>query len=1114
VSSDDRQPPAGLDDTPGSGDSIRGRPDAGRHPTLAAFAEAERVSDTAHEMASVRGLAETARRDPRAGDRGARRRSGGTPRSPEALDDPPARADGTLAVKASSSRILLPYCLWMASLAAIYLLVPALGILAWAATVLSSTAAFGIGIARNRPRRRWPWIFLGAGLLTFAVGTVFALAVVPPGQFPSQADVVFLGVSLPLFFVGLLSLTRSGAAILDRASMIDAVILTVGAGFLAWTFLINPYLQNPELNTLQKAVSIAYPMADVLVLAILARLGLTATRSWSVTLLIVSGAALLTADVLYGLSRLNGDWALGGPIDLGWLLFYIAGGAAVLHPSMTWLTEPRMLTRTQVALRRGVLTVASLLAPAALLIQALRGPVLDGVLIATVSAVLILLALARMSAVASSLRQTLARERQLRLACEALLVSTDTDQVSDVLRQAVGQMLPPGTAHRVVVNAQDTAALEGRPGRDVAGRPPIDTGADAVAIRYVSALPADVAVQLAEYELALCCRLAIGPQQVGDLFVGADELALIALQDSLPILAGQAATMIDRIALNSEISRRDSQAYFRTLVLNATEVIAIIDDDNRVTYASPAAEPVFGTADLTGDSVLSVIDPSQRDDVRATLDAARAGEESDALDLWLVRRANGEQAYAEVAVRDMRHEPGVKGLVITVRDVTERRRLEQELIDRAYLDPLTGMGNRLQFQDDVTAAAEAATAEKGIAGVMVINIDDFRMVNDTMGHEVGDELLIALARRLSDALAGQGTVARLGADEFGAVIGNAPDAALVEQLAERIVRLANEPFQVGGSVVTTRLRVGVATTADADTAQQLLGQADVALATAKNSNTTRWRRYEESLHAEVLERMQLKADLDPALDDGSFLLHYQPIVDLDSARTMGFEALVRWLHPTRGMVSPATFIPVAEESGLIVQLGGWVLRTAVAAAAGWQRLNPAEPQYVSVNVSVRQFRSPGFVEQVFDELARFDLPVHLLTLEITESLLLGEHEQIQTDIARLRDAGIKVSIDDFGTGYSSLSYLHRIPVDTLKLDKSFVDTISTSSQQADLVRGIIQLADTLALQVVAEGVETSAERALLLDAGCRLGQGYLFARPLSEENALQRVADEARAAHV
>ncbi|HEY7273626.1 MAG TPA: EAL domain-containing protein [Actinoplanes sp.] len=995
-----------------------------------------------------------------------------------------------------SPRTVLIYGIATAALAVAYTVSPQLVVPAWALIVLSAIAGVVVGTIRNRPRRRLPWALLGAGYLTFAAGTLLALAA---GRFPSIADVMFLCVSVPLIMLGLLSLTRSGARVLDRASMIDAVILTIGAGFLAWTFLINPFLHTPHLSPLEKAVSIAYPMVDVLMLAILARLGLTASRSRSVTLLMISGAALLTADVLYGLNRLNGGWHLGGAGDLGWLVFYIAGGAAALHPSMIQLTEPHVLTRTQVSLRRGVLTVASLLAPSALLIQALRGPVRDGVVIAAVSAVLILLALSRMSTVANSLRQTLARERQLRLACEALLASTGTEEVSDVLRNAVGQMLPPGTAHRVVLRVRDDDTCP-------SGDDTVAADAGTVDIRYVRKLPEDLAAPLLGFELALSCRLAVGSHRVGDLLVGADELALVELQESLPILAGQAATMIDRISLSREISRRDSQAYFRTLVINATEVIAILDEDNRVTYVSPAAEHVFGTAELAGHSILEVIDPSQRDDVRAVLDATRTGRPNEGLDLWLVRRIDGEKIYAEAAIGDMRSEPGVSGLVITLRDVTERRRLEQELIARAYVDPMTGLGNRLQFQDDV--ATVAVGRNTGVCGVIIVNIDDFRVVNDTMGHEVGDELLIAVAKRLCGVLADHGTVSRLGGDEFGAVIDGAPDIASIEQLAEQVIGVSREAFQVGGSLVTVHLRAGVATSADAHTAKELLGQADVALDSAKNSTTSRWRRYEASLHAETIDRMQLRTDMDRALTDGAFLLHFQPIVRLDSTRTVGFEALLRWPHPTRGMVPPNLFIPIAEESGLIVPLGAWVLRRAIEAAADWRRLNPAHPSYVSVNVSVRQFRTPDFVEQVFAALSRHDLPPELLNLEITESLLLGDDGEIQADIVRLRRAGIKVSIDDFGTGYSSLSYLHRVPVDTLKLDRSFVDTISTSRQQLDLVRGIIQLADTLTLEVVAEGVETAEEHQLLTDAGCALGQGYLFARPLTEENARSRILDE------
>ncbi|WP_199516315.1 bifunctional diguanylate cyclase/phosphodiesterase [Nucisporomicrobium flavum] len=995
------------------------------------------------------------------------------------------------------SRAMLAHLVLSFCLVGVYLAFPGPVVAAWALIVLSSLTAFAVGVALNSPRRRTPWLLLSGGYVAFVAGTVVALF--NAGEFPSPADLVFLGVSSPLLVAGLLGLTRSGARLPDRAGMLDAVILTVGVGFLAWTFLINPFLQDPTLSPLEKAVSIAYPLTDLLVLAILARLGVSATRNTSLVFLLISGAALLTADTLYGLSRLSGFWQLGSPSDVGWLLFCIAGGAAALHPSMIRATEPQVLSSTQISLRRAVLTVASLLAPVALLVQALRGPVTDGILIAVVSAALILLSLARISAVATSLRQTLARERELRLACEALLVCTGTEEATDVLRRAVGHMLPPGTLHRVVLRVHDDPEVT------PADPAPAGSPGGAPDLRYVVTLPPEAAEPLAAFELALHCRLAVGRTWIGDLYVGTEERAIVDLQEALPVLAGQAATMIDRIRLNREISRRDSQAYFRTLVLNATEVIAIVGDDNTITYASPAAEPVIGTAGLVGTGVLDLIDPAQRDEVRRELDAARSGPPGDALNLWRVRRTDGEMIYTEAAIGDMRSEPGVHGLVITLRDVTERRRLEQELLARAYVDPLTGLGNRLQFQDDVAAAA--AGRDGGTCGVMVCNIDGFRTVNDTMGHEVGDELLIAVAKRLSAALAGRGSVARLGADEFGIVVREAPDVAYLEKLADQVVGVSTEWFHAGGSLVAAYLRAGVSTTADAHTAKELVGQADVALDTVSAGDGPRWRRYEASLHEEVLDRMQLRKDLDRAFAEDAFRLAYQPIVELSSTRTVGFEALLRWQHPERGMVSPATFIPLAEESGLIVELGAWVLRTAVATAAAWHREHPRDTPYISVNVSVRQFRSPDFVDQVFDELTRSGLPAHLLTLEITESLLLGEHERIHTDIARLRRAGIKMSIDDFGTGYSSLSYLHRVPVDTLKLDKSFVDTITGSQQQLDLVRGIIQLAGTLNLDVVAEGIETAEEHRLLAEAGCRLGQGFLFARPLAEEDAHRRVAD-------
>jgi diguanylate cyclase (GGDEF)-like protein/PAS domain S-box-containing protein len=996
-----------------------------------------------------------------------------------------------------SKRGLWIYGAWTATLTVLYVLLPEYGLPLLLAVMLTTTTAVAVGVRRNRPRRWLPWALIGGATFAFGTGSITAVVlseVLHVTAFPSWADGIFLGVFMPMLFFGLFGLTRSGAAIRDRASMIDALILTAAAAFLSWVFLVNPYLVNPQLSALEKGISIAYPMYDVLILALFARIAIGTARSPSSTFLLISGTSLLAADVMYGLSQLNGDWQLGGPVDVGWLLFYAAAGAAALHPSMVELTEPKVLRHQQVAARRVVLGVASLAAPAVLFVQALRGPVHDGVVIAVGSALLVLLAIARMSVVASSLVRSLTRERELRLACEALLSTTDPAALRDVMHSAVARLLPPGTPHSVTLALDGT---DGGAGGGTGGAHGTDsTDGLALAMRYTRTLPPDLATRLGDFELALHCPLSVGRRHVGDLFVGAEEIALVSLQDAVPVLAGQAASMVRTITLNREINRRDSEAYFRTLVLNAADVIVMIDSADRVTYASPSAGTVLGRSDLVGTDLLDLVDPDDRDRFAATVDAARAGGgASDATALGM-RRGDGERAEIELSIRDLRHEPTVGQLVLTMRDVTERRRLERELLRRAYLDQLTGLGNRLRFQDAVEEAVAQAGETGLLAGVLVLDVDDFKVVNDSMGHAVGDQLLIEISRRLVDVLPERATVARLGADEFGVVFPGAMDTEQIEVAVEAVMTAFAAPFLVSHSVITVNTSVGVSTTEDAASTEQLLSQADLALGTAKGAGKGRWRRYEASLHQQVIKRMQIRTDLDQAIADGAFLLNYQPIVDLETGVTRGLEALVRWHHPVRGMIPPLEFIEVAEESGLIVPLGTWVMRNAIATAAHWMELRPEDPPYVSVNVSVRQFRTPDFVERVLDDLAQAGLPPRLLTVEITESLLLGDDEKVNADIDRLRLAGIKVSIDDFGTGYSSLSYLHRVQVDTLKLDKSFVDTISTSARQLDLVRGIIRLAQTLEIAVVAEGIETPTDRALLADARCGFGQGYLFARPM------------------
>jgi EAL domain-containing protein (putative c-di-GMP-specific phosphodiesterase class I) len=321
-----------------------------------------------------------------------------------------------------------------------------------------------------------------------------------------------------------------------------------------------------------------------------------------------------------------------------------------------------------------------------------------------------------------------------------------------------------------------------------------------------------------------------------------------------------------------------------------------------------------------------------------------------------------------------------------------------------------------------------------------------------------------------------------------------------------------EPFAVNGNLIHTSASIGVSTTADAADSSDLLRQADLALYVAKGEGKGRWRRYQSALHTRIVERLALRSELDRAIADDALALSYQPIISLERGRTVSFEALVRWHHPTRGLILPTQFIDVAEESGLIVPMGNWVLANALRAAAEWRDVvansQPAEsnvfdgPPYVSVNVSARQFRTAGFPDRVHQELAEAGLPPSALMLEITESLFLHDDDQVWADLAALREAGIRIAIDDFGTGYSSLSYLRQVPVDVVKVDRSFINAMSTSTQQRALVEGIVRLADTLGLDVIAEGIERSADRDLLASIGCDFGQGYLFSEPLTEKDAI------------
>jgi diguanylate cyclase (GGDEF)-like protein/PAS domain S-box-containing protein len=574
----------------------------------------------------------------------------------------------------------------------------------------------------------------------------------------------------------------------------------------------------------------------------------------------------------------------------------------------------------------------------------------------------------------------------------------------------------------------------------------------------------------------------------------------------LEVLAGQAALAIDRLARTREASRRDSEAYFRTLVQDTSDVILVVGDDGTVRSATPSAATIFGDVTVVGARLWDLVRAEEREAVTRAFTRMRDRQAATAPRRWPVTRLDGTRVETEVTCTDLRGDDTVGALLLTLRDVTTLRTLERELKHRAFHDALTGLPNRFLFADRAAHALARQRRSGTAVAVLVVDLDDFSAVNDTMGHGVGDELLVAAAGRLSAMARESDTAARLGADEFALLIEDADDDGVVQALAERIVRAFRTPFQLIGGSVTTTATVGIATTEDSADTGDLVRHAGLALYAAKAAGKRQWRRYQPVLSVSVDKRRELKNAIEDAVAGSAFTLAYQPIVVLATGEIVGFEALVRWPHPRWGMILPDQFITLAEETGHIMQLGAWVLRQAVADLTAWQRRVPRQPPlYVSVNVSARQFRDPGFVPSVREVLAESGLPPSLLLLELTESVLLGHDDRIRSELAELKRLGVRLAIDDFGTGYSSLSYLRELPIDVLKIDRSFVEGIAVAKARLALVEVIIRIAKTLGLTVTAEGIESELQRELLISLGCEFGQGYLLERPVAVGEAEELV---------
>jgi diguanylate cyclase (GGDEF)-like protein len=436
-----------------------------------------------------------------------------------------------------------------------------------------------------------------------------------------------------------------------------------------------------------------------------------------------------------------------------------------------------------------------------------------------------------------------------------------------------------------------------------------------------------------------------------------------------------------------------------------------------------------------------------------------------------------------------------------LRDVSERKKFEVQLARQALHDRLTALPNRVLMRDRLENALARTLRHRSTVALLILDVDRFKVVNDSLGHEGGDLLLVAVAERLAKLLRPGDTLARMGGDEFALLCEDVSGRDEASETAARVVAAMDAPFHVQATDVALTVSVGVAVASgNAIVADLLLRDADVAMYRAKQRGRDRYEVFDEAMRSQAVDRLSVENDLRRAIRQGQLRLVYQPIVHIDTGRIAGFEALVRWQHPERGLLSPADFIPPAEETGLIVPLGQCVLGEACLQAAAWQRRRgPDQPLRMSVNVSAKQLQHPGWAAEVAGTLADTGLEPSYLVLELTESVLMEDPEATSARLEELRRLGVRIAIDDFGTGYSSLGYLRRLPVDVLKIDKSFIDGVALGPHESALARAVVKLARTLGLDAVAEGVSDRRQLAELRRLRCPYGQGYHFARPQSVE---------------
>ena len=953
---------------------------------------------------------------------------------------------------------------------------PALAIFLW-----SFACTIGVGIAAfqhtGAARRIYGSLsFVGVLMLSgVATREIHGAALGIDQPFPSYADLLHVP-AYSLFAGVIFSIHRIRATRRDFDAWLDAGAITAAAFLLLWVGFLAAFLVS-DVGIAEVVLSTFYNAAVFVAAAFLIRIGASpGERPTSYLLLGFAGVAFVVTDIAGAVSSANGQ-TLFVAIALGAVVYGLVFAAA-WHPSAPEIANRPAIEEERISNSRFVISGVAIAVPsvAALLPNQTQLGQIGSIVLSLVIA-------------------TLFAWRILRL----LVAQRNITAAESQLAGALGRLASLKTTSEIVAELPlATTEIFGADAELVLGAPTDNSDIE---------LGATLSQEMGSSAIRLESRATYDPtrSRIFSSFIR-DANAIAASKEAVLLQANEQS----KAEANKRIESNERR--FRALVQNASDVIVVLNQRGIVTYMSDSTVRVLGyeTSAFVGRSLDWVVHENDWDFALGYMESFLTGTSSHLEHEIRAMHLDGSTRLLSMVLTDMRHIEGIDGIVVNVTDVTEKRRLEVNLRDAETIDPLTLQLNRTAFIREIDAALRRTSITVSSVALAVVNLDDFRLINEGYGNATADLVLVEVARRIRQSVRLDDAVARLNGDEFGILMPNGYSALEAEAVIQRILDELTTPIQITGKTIALRATAGLVHDADgSSTGIAMLRDVDTALDTAKSTCRGGVLQFEESMGQDVSERVELRNMLHDALANDRLRLAFQPIVDIESGAIVGLEALARWHDKLRGNISPGTFVPIAESAGMISELGEWALRTACHHVVDW-----AEQGYddftVSVNMSGHQLREENVIAKVDAVLKETGVDPTRITIEITESVLIDDTDFVANRICALRDLGLKLAIDDFGTGFSSLSYLRQYEFDVLKIDRSFVIPLAddANKREREIVNAMIKLAQALGAITIGEGIEQPEEYAVLRTLGCDRGQGYLLWYPMEAEDVVSALSSE------